>query len=243
MSSKYLGDEFDIHCGGYDLIFPHHENEIAQSQAATGKGFAGVWLHAGYLNISGTKMSKSLGNITNLLDLTDRYDPRAYRLLVLRSHYRSPIEVNETTITDASRQLDRLDAFARRTAAVVGTAEPQPAAIARFRELMDADLNTPGVMDLISRLVRDANSAFDIEDEAAAAPLAAAVTEICGAVGLELHAEEDEGPSPEVWALVERRAEAKKAKDFAVADQIRDDLRARGWLVEDTAKGPTLRRG
>ncbi|MPY95599.1 MAG: cysteine--tRNA ligase [Acidimicrobiia bacterium] len=242
MSLDLLGDGFDLHGGGQDLAFPHHENERAQA-VASGRRFANHWVHNGFVEVGGEKMSKSLGNFTNLLDLTDRHDARAYRLLVLRSHYRSPVEVTQATIEDATRQLDRMDAFARRTRELVVGAAPDEAALAQFRTLMDEDLNTPGVVDLVSRLVRQANTSLDVEDEVTAAPLAAAVREVLGAVGLELHEGDSAGPPEEVLALVERRAAAKAARDFATADRAREEIRALGWIVEDTAKGATLRRG
>jgi cysteinyl-tRNA synthetase len=240
MSLDILGEGFDLHGGGQDLAFPHHENERAQA-AALGRNFAQHWMHNGFVEVGGEKMSKSLGNFTNLLDLTDRHDARAYRLLVLRSHYRSPVEITAATIGDAERQLDRLDAFARRSADLPA-ADPDPDALTEFRRLMDDDLNTPGALALVSQLVTRANQALDLEDDGGAAPLAAAVRELCGAFGLELQAQDAEGPDGEVLGLVHRRSEAKSARDFATADRIRDDIKARGWLVEDTAKGPILRR-
>jgi cysteinyl-tRNA synthetase len=240
MSLDILGEGFDLHGGGQDLAFPHHENERAQA-AALGRNFAQHWMHNGFVEVGGEKMSKSLGNFTNLLDLTDRHDARAYRLLVLRSHYRSPVEITAATIGDAERQLDRLDAFARRSADLPA-ADPDPDALTEFRRLMDDDLNTPGALALVSQLVTRANQALDLEDDGGAAPLAAAVRELCGAFGLELQAKDADGPDGEVLGLVHRRSEAKSARDFATADRIRDDIKARGWLVEDTAKGPILRR-
>jgi cysteinyl-tRNA synthetase len=198
-------------------------------------------MHNGFVEVGGEKMSKSLGNFTNLLDLTDRHDPRAYRVLVLRSHYRSPVEVTATTIADAERQLDRLDAFARRTADLAA-APPDPEALVEFRRLMDDDLNTPGALALVSQLVTRTNQALDIEDVEEAAGLATAAKELCGAFGLQLRAGEGEGPDGAVLGLVSQRAEAKAARDFAAADGLRDEIKARGWLVEDTAKGPVLRR-
>ena len=240
MSLDLLGEGFDLHGGGQDLAFPHHENERAQA-VALGRDFARHWLHNGFVEVGGEKMSKSLGNFTNLLDLTDRHDARAYRLLVLRSHYRSPVEVTGVTVADAERQLDRLDAFARRTAGLPA-AEPDPAAVKEFRRLMDDDLNTPAALAIVSQLVTRANQALDIEDEGGAAPLAAAVRELCGAVGLVLQGRDAEGPDAEALRLVAERTRAKDARDFATADRLRDELTARGWLVEDTPKGPTLRR-
>jgi cysteinyl-tRNA synthetase len=240
MSLGLLGEDFDLHGGGQDLAFPHHENERAQA-VALGRTFARHWVHNGFVEVGGEKMSKSLGNFTNLLDLTERHDPRAYRLLVLRSHYRSPVEVTAATIADAERQLDRLDAFARRTADLPA-AEPDAAALREFRRVMDDDLNSPAALALVSQLVTRTNQALDIEDVEEAARLASTAHELCRAFGLELRAGGDEGPDGEVLALVSQRAEAKAARDFVAADRLRDDIRARGWLVEDTAKGPVLRR-
>ena len=238
MALDLLGEGFDIHGGGQDLAFPHHENERAQS-AADGRSFARYWIHNGFVEVDGEKMSKSLGNFTNLLDLIDRADPRAYRLLVLRSHYRSPIEVNEASVADAVAALERLDAFARRTRDVVGT--PGPEAIDAFREAMDRDLDTPAVTGLLFDLVRRANSLLDQGDEDAAAPQAAAVREISGAVGLPLRADAEEVP-PEVVELARRRDDARAAKDWATADALRDELQAQGWRVEDGAGGTEVRR-
>jgi cysteinyl-tRNA synthetase len=240
MSLGLLGEDFDLHGGGQDLAFPHHENERAQA-VALGKHFARHWMHNGFVEVGGEKMSKSLGNFTNLLDLTDRHDPRAYRVLVLRAHYRSPVEVTATTIADAERQLDRLDTFARRTADLP-PAEADADALVEFRRLMDDDLNTPGALALVSQLVTRTNQALDIEDLEDAAGLAAAARELCGAFGLELHAGDGEGPDGAVLGLLSQRSEAKGARDFATADRLRDEIKARGWLVEDTAKGPLLRR-
>jgi len=240
MSLHLLGQDFDLHGGGQDLAFPHHENERAQA-LALGRTFARHWMHNGFVEVGGEKMSKSLGNFTNLLDLTDRHDPRSYRVLVLRSHYRSPVEVTATTIADAERQLDRLDTFARRTADLPD-ALPDSAALDEFRRLMDDDLNTPGALALVSQLVTRTNQALDIEDVEGAAGLAAAAKRLCAAFGLELQAGDGEGADGAVLGLVAMRDDAKKAKDYATADRLRDEVKARGWLIEDTAKGPVLRR-
>jgi cysteinyl-tRNA synthetase len=238
MALDLLGEGFDIHGGGQDLAFPHHENERAQS-AADGRSFARYWVHNGFVEVEGEKMSKSLGNFTNLLDLVDRADARAYRLLVLRSHYRSPIEVNETSVGDAVSALERLDAFARRTRDLPGEADE--ASIGAFREAMDRDLDTPAVTSLLFDLVRRANALLDQGDEGAAAPLAAAVREITSAVGLALRAEEDEVPA-EIAELARRRDDARAAKDWATADALRDELQASGWVVEDGPDGTVVRR-
>ncbi len=239
MSLDLLGEGFDIHAGGMDLTFPHHENERAQA-IADGKGFSTHWMHNGFVEMDGQKMSKSLGNVRNLVDLTDTYDPRAYRLLVLRSHYRSPIEITDVTMRDAEAALGRLDAFVRRTASLDGSADP--AVVDTFRTTMDDDFDTSGAIDLVFRQVREANTALDDGDEARAATLAATVLEIAGALGLRLEAAAGDDVPAEITALVAERTEAKAAKDWGRADAIRDELTAAGWVVEDSADGPVVRR-
>jgi cysteinyl-tRNA synthetase len=239
MSLDLLGEGFDIHAGGQDLAFPHHENERAQA-VADGRQFARYWLHNGFVEVEGTKMSKSLGNVTNLLDLVEQYDPRAYRLLVLGSHYRSPIDVTDDNLRAAERSLDRLDSFARRVAELGVTAEPDAEALERFREAMDDDLDTPKAMALVFDLVRRANALLGDGDAAAAVPLAAAVLEITGALGLELHAEEGE-VSDEIRELARQRDEARAARDWARADALRDRIVAAGYMVEDMPAGTEVR--
>jgi cysteinyl-tRNA synthetase len=247
MALDLLGEGFDLHGGGQDLCFPHHENERAQA-VAQGRDFARHWVHNGFVEVGGEKMSKSLGNFVNLLDLLDRHDGRAYRMLVLRAHYRSPVEVTTATIGDAERSLDRLDAFARRTRDLLAATGDRAAPVAdvdtlaQFRRAMDDDLNTPGAVDILFRTVRQANTLLDMEDEAAALPLAVAVQEMCRAVGLVLRDEEAAGPPPEILDLAARRTAARAAKDWAEADRIRDVLADAGWLIEDTAQGAVLRR-
>ena len=240
MSLDLLGDGFDLHGGGQDLAFPHHENERAQA-VACGRTFANHWMHNGFVEVGGEKMSKSLGNFTNLLDLVESTDPRAYRLLVLRSHYRSPVEVTRATTDDAAAALRRLDAFARRADAAGLSAAPDPEAMAAFRASMDDDLDTPAVVAQMFGLVTRVNTMLDAGDEASAAPLAAAVLEMCGAVGLQLDAGGETVPS-EVSALAAERDAARAARDFARSDAIRDELVAAGWVVEDTAEGTRVRR-
>ena len=239
MSLDLLGDGFDLHGGGQDLAFPHHENERAQALAA-GHTFARHWMHNGFVEVGGEKMSKSLGNFTNLLDLVESTDPRAYRLLVLRSHYRTPVEVTRATTDDASAALRRLDAFARRIATTGVHADPDPASIEAFRAAMDDDLDTPAAVALLFGLVGRANSALDDGDIATAAPLAAAALEICDAVGLELRVGDGDVPE-EILERARARDAARAARDWATADAIRDELAEAGWLVEDTADGTQVR--
>jgi cysteinyl-tRNA synthetase len=232
MSLDLLGDGFDLHAGGLDLKFPHHENERAQA-VALGYEFARHWMHHAFVEVGGVKMSKSLKNFTSLVDLLARHDARAYRLLVLRSHYRSPMEVTPATVGDAEAGLERLDSFARRFPPG-GT--PDADALARFRELMDDDLRTPQTTALLFDLVGRANAGGDD-----AAGAAAAAHEIARAFGLELRAastEVDAGTA----ALVAARDEARAARDFARADAIRDELQSAGWVVEDTPEGTSVHR-
>jgi cysteinyl-tRNA synthetase len=185
-------------------------------------------------------MSKSLGNVNNLLDLVEQYDPRAYRLLVLRSHYRSPIDVTDDNLRDAERSLDRLDTFARRAAELGVTTEPDAEAIDRFRAAMDDDLDTPKATALVFDLVRRANALLAGADAEAAAPLAAAALEITGALGLELHSQGGKVPEA-ILELARQRDEARAAKDWAGADALRDRITDAGYVVEDTPAGTEVR--
>ena len=238
MSLDLLGEGFDLHCGGMDLKFPHHENERAQA-VALGRRFANHWMHNGFVvDAEGEKMSKSLGNVFNLLDLMEHYDPRAYRMLLLQSHYRGPVSVGQDNIDASVNALAGLDSFASRTAAVAA-ADPDADVLARFRERMDDDLDTPGATALLFETVRRSNAALDAGDPAAAS-LVAAVHEICKAFGLVLNAGGD--VPDEIAARATALDEARGAKDYAAADAIRAELQAAGWTVETTKAGTTVRR-
>jgi cysteinyl-tRNA synthetase len=238
MSLDLLGEGFDLHCGGMDLKFPHHENERAQA-VALGKRFANHWMHNGFVvDAEGEKMSKSLGNVANLLDLTEHYDPRAYRMLLLQSHYRGPVSVTRENIDASVKALAGLDAFAARTASVAPATADAPALDA-FRARMDDDLDTPGAMALLFDTVRRANGALDAAGDEAGA-LVAAVHEMCTAVGLMLKGAAD--VPAEAAAKAAALDAARAAKDFATADALRAELQADGWTVETTKVGTTLRR-
>ncbi|MEY3455899.1 MAG: cysteinyl-tRNA synthetase [Actinomycetota bacterium] len=239
MSLELLGESFDLHCGGADLRFPHHENERAQA-VALGKTFAQHWMHNGFVvDAEGEKMSKSLGNVTNLLDLIEHYDPRAYRMLLLQTHYRSPVKVGQDNIDASVKSLAGLDAFASRLAEL-GEAMPDDVVLASFRRVMDDDLDTPGATALIFDTVRRANAAVDSGDRALAASLAAAVTTMCSALGLDLRAG---GDVEESAADLARQLDvARAAKDFAAADRIRGELQSAGYVVETTKDGTRVRR-
>lgn len=232
MSIDLLGEGFDIHAGGSDLQFPHHENERAQA-VAEGKAFANWWFHHGMVEIDGEKMSKSLGNVKNLLDLMDAFDPRAFRLLILQAHYRSPIDIAEDSMRSNEAALARLDTFARSFSGAAASATPEAAILDRFREAMDDDLDTPRAMAVLFDAVRDANKSGD-------ASVAAAALEIADALGIELAAEAGEVPA-EIAGLATERDAARANKDFAEADRLRDEIVAAGYVVEDSASGTVVR--
>jgi cysteinyl-tRNA synthetase len=241
MSLDLLGEGFDLHAGGMDLRFPHHENERAQA-VALGKRFATHWMHHAFVvDAEGEKMSKSLGNVDNLLDLLDRYDDRSYRLLLLQSHYRSPVVVSSDNLEAAENTLRGLDAFAARSAAVGDTdrTAADPAVLESFSTAMDDDLDTPAATALIFDTLRRANAALDRGDPSAR-PLVAAVREMTAAVGLELR-----GATEVPGDVLERAAAmdaARAAKDYATADAIRAELQEAGWIVETTPEGTSVRR-
>ncbi len=238
MSLDLLGEGFDLHCGGQDLRFPHHENERAQA-VALGKTFANHWMHHGFIvDAEGEKMSKSLGNVNNLLDFVQVYDPRAYRMVLLQSHYRSPITVNADTIDAATNALAGLDSFVARTASVPA-AESDPVVLDAFRQAMENDLDTPKATALLFDTVRQANAALDAGD-ASAASLVAAAKEIAATFGLELGKVSD--VPTEIAAKAAALDQARQAKDYESADLIRAELQADGWTVETTKDGTTVRR-
>ena len=252
MSLQLLGDDFDLHTGGLDLMFPHHENERAQA-VAWGHAFSRYWAHNGMVMVGGDKMAKSLGNFTTMSDLLADTDPRAYRLLVLRSHYRSPIEVTAATIADAERALARLDGLARRfgLAALAGTVLERATSFSwegaagdlygAVALSLDDDLDTPGAMAQIFDAVTAAHAAADRGDTDTARTLAEAVNALCGALGLSLRGDADVVDDASA-ALVAARDEARSRKDWAEADRLRDELVSLGWTVEDAAGGTQIRR-
>ena len=240
MSLDLLGEGFDLHGGGQDLCFPHHENERAQA-VADGKVFAHHWVHNGFVEVGGEKMSKSLGNFTNLLDLIDRYDPRAYRLLCLQAHYRSPIDVNEKNSAQASAALERYDALARRVTDLGHGVAPDPVILGRFRDRMDDDLNTGGALAIVAETVTQINRSLDIDDFAGAEPLVAAFRSMLSAVGLTVN-DEVAAVADEAADLCRQRDDARAAKEWGRADALRGELEAMGYVVEDTATGTQVRR-
>ena len=239
MSLDLLGEGFDLHCGGADLRFPHHENERAQA-VALGKQFANHWMHNGFVvDAEGEKMSKSLGNVANLLDLLEQFDARAYRMLLLQTHYRSPVRVGRDNLDASANALAGLDAFAARTASL-GDAPLDAAVVDQFRAAMDNDLDSVAAMALIFDTVRRANTALDAGDSSTAASLRATVVEIAGALGLEFKAIADVDPA--IQAKADALDAARASKDFATADAIRNELQSLGYVVETSKEGTRVRK-
>ena len=256
MSMKYLGETFDIHCGGVDLIFPHHENEIAQSEGATGKPFAKYWMHNGHINVDNKKMSKSAGNFFTVRDIAKEYDLEAVRLFLLSAQYRSPINFSRDLIMAASSSLERMYT-ARNNAIFLLESAPEREMnedekafldrmqqyIDRFDDAMCDDLNTADALGVLFEAVRDMNTQFTD----AKAPCKAVLEEglkrfsvMTDVLGL-LSKEYDATPE-DIKALVEARTAAKKAKNFAEADRIRAEVLEKGYIIEDTPKGPKVRK-
>lgn len=251
MAGKYLGDSFDIHGGGLDLRFPHHENELAQSRAA-GRGFASYWMHNAWVTLAGEKMSKSLGNTADVLAAVEAHGGRAVRLYLAGPHYRSAIELSDSSLAEAAAQLARIDSFLARAGAVIpggGVAPAPDAALPQaFREAMDDDLGTPGALAVLFGTVKEGNVALERGDAPAVTGAYTAVRSMLGVLGLDPGAPEwqDQQPADNlrpvvdglVAALLEQRAQARARKDWAAADAIRDQLAALGLKIEDTPTGP-----
>ena len=241
MSLQLLGEGFDLHCGGADLRFPHHENERAQA-VALGKTFANHWMHNGFVvDTDGEKMSKSLGNVTNLLDLVEHYDPRAYRMLLLQTHYRSPVRVGQDNIDASVKAVGSIDGFFARMSEVSTKATADEATLQSFRAAMNNDLDTPGATALMFDTIRKANAALDVNDNALAGALAGAVGEMCVAFGLQVNAFAE--VSTDIAEKAQQLDAARAAKDFALADALRNELQTAGYVVETTKEGTKVRRG
>ncbi|MDH4556710.1 cysteine--tRNA ligase [Pseudomonas sp. BN417] len=246
MSTCCLGETFDIHGGGPDLVFPHHENEIAQSEAATGKLYANAWMHAGAVRVDGEKMSKSLGNFFTIREVLEKYHPEVVRYLLVSSHYRSPINYSEESLKEAKGALERFYHALR------GLPEAAPvggeAFVERFGAAMDDDFNSPEACAVLFEMVREVNRLRD-SDLATAAGLAARLKSLAGLLGV-LQLEPDaflragaEGKvdAAEVEALIQARLQARVEKNWAESDRIRDQLTAMGVVLEDGKGGTTWR--
>src|SRR5881396_459901 len=242
MAMRYLGPSFDIHGGGEDLIFPHHECEIAQSEACTGKPFARYWVHNGMVNMGKEKMSKSLGNTLSIREIVKRHDPDALRLWMLGTHYRNMIEWSEERVVESARALDRLarllhDAVTVRAA---GDAASLPPAFAEFRtrfeKAMDDDFNTPQALGVLFDFGRALAEARDRHAGAPGAFVAgvAELARLARVLGLFGRGAAVDGPPADVERLVAARGEARARRDFKRADELRSEIARLGWLVEDT---------
>ncbi len=245
MAAAHLGETIDIHAGGVDLQFPHHENEVAQSTCAHGgKVFARFWLHNGMLNFAGTKMSKSLGNVSVLHELLAAHPPEALRLALLSAHYRQPLDWSDASIEQAIRTLDRLYGTLRDLVSVDAVAGALPASV---EEALCDDLNTPAVLAEISRLAGDARKAESLDEKRRLKSDLLAAGDILGLLQQDPAAwfarGSVEGDEARIQALVDERHAAKQARDFARADAIRKQLADEGVLIEDTAAGVRWRRG
>ena len=255
MSKKYLGDEIDIHAGGEDLIFPHHENEIAQSEAANGKPFARYWMHNAFLNIDNRKMSKSAGNFFTVRDIITKYDPQVLRFFMLSAHYRSPLNFSAELMEAAKNGLERiLTAVSNlnfllskaqekeRTEAEKKLLEEAKIYTARFDEAMDDDFNTADAIAAIFELVKFINTNTDGESSKDyLSALHEQIRELCDVCGLIVDRKE-EMLDEEIEKLIEERQAARKAKDFARADAIRNELLEKGIVLEDTREGVKWKR-
>ncbi len=238
MSLNLLGEGFDIHGGGSDLTFPHHENERVECEAA-GYSFARYWMHSGMLNVSGEKMSKSLGNFQTLGDAMDRYGARPLRLAMLQAHYRSLMELSEETMAGASGGVERIDAFFRRMdAAQITVGIADNAMKKRFSEAMDNDLGTPDALAVIFESINEGNALLDSKNYDGAKSSLATVTELLEVLGLsQVEKDSDE----EIEELIQQREIARQEKNFGEADRIRDHLQSRGIEIEDTPTGALWR--
>ena len=242
MSLSALGEGFDIHGGGDDLTFPHHQNELAQVNAL-GKPFTRHWIHSSMVNVSGEKMSKSLGNFTNLEEAIDIAGPRALRLLALQTHYRKAMEMGRESLMAASEAVKRLDSFGRRMAQAnvsISDTKMDEASKKSFISAMDDDFSTPSAVDTAFRLMRQANAALDDENVADASEIASSCISIFAVLGISVDlgaSTEPKDSAVEIEIMMKRRLEARSEKNFAVADQIRDELLEMGITVEDTPNG------
>jgi cysteinyl-tRNA synthetase len=255
MASKYLGQPFDIHGGGTDLIFPHHENEIAQSEGAKGCTFARYWLHNGMVTIDKEKMSKSLGNFMTVQEAVGRVGGEAVRLFVLGTHYRSPLDFSPERLDESSKALTRLYETLARADEKTGArpnAGADPRVVSEFQAAMDDDLNTSRAMGVIFETVRTINRLLDEKDVDAVLPLRRAVAEIGAVLGVgdqeprtvlsrakAEHLADAEIDAGEIERLIDERNAARKAKDFKRADSIRNELKEKGIVLEDGATGTT----
>ncbi|PWU67492.1 cysteine--tRNA ligase [Gracilibacillus dipsosauri] len=254
MAKRYLGETIDIHAGGQDLTFPHHENEIAQSEAATGKSFANYWMHNGYINIDNEKMSKSLGNFVLAHDLIERHDPKVLRFFMLSVHYRNPINFSDALLESAKNSFDRIENVLvnlkhRKTSSLDLVADNQvwldkiTNMQHSFEMEMEDDFNTANAIAVIFDLVKEANTYLQESQTHTEVIEAFENTLNSWLKILGIQREEEALLDEEIEQLIEQRIEARKNKDFALADKIRDDLKERNIILEDTPQGTRWKRG
>ena len=255
MSKKYLGDEIDIHAGGEDLIFPHHENEIAQSEAANGVPFAKYWMHNGFLNINNQKMSKSLGNFFTVRDIAEKYDLQVLRFFMLSAHYRSPLNFSADLMEAAKNGLERIvtagstlkrqmDATANQEMSEEEKAcfDATEEYVKKFEAAMDDDANTADAVSAVFELVKYINTNASSDNSRVYLELLYdRLNTLCDVLGIILE-QEEELLDADVEALIQERTDAKKAKNFARADEIREELKNRGIILEDTREGVKWKR-
>ena len=255
MSKRYLGDEIDIHAGGEDLIFPHHENEIAQSEAANGVTFSRYWMHNGFLNIDNKKMSKSLGNFFTVREIGEKYDLQVLRFFMLQAHYRSPLNFSAELMEAAKNGLERIRtaaanlAYLQENAKASDMTEAESALVKesqsyveKFKAAMEDDFNTADAISAVFELVKFCNQNTSEESSKAfVAALYETMEQLCNVLGI-IIASEQEMLDSEIEEMIEARQQARKNKDFAKADEIRDALLAKGILLEDTREGVKWKR-
>ncbi len=255
MSKKYLGEQIDIHAGGEDLIFPHHENEIAQSEATNGKEFAHYWMHNGFLNIDNKKMSKSEGNFFTVREIGEQYDLQVLRFFMLSAHYRSPLNFSRELMEAAKNGLERIRTCAQNLKFLSENNKMQEltgeekenltgaqAFVDKFNAAMDDDFNTADALSAVFELVKFANSTAGEETSRAYAKalldILLTLTDVCGLIVLK----EEELLDQDIEEKIAQRQAARKAKDFARADAIRKELLDQGIILEDTREGVKWRR-
>ncbi|MCP8618067.1 cysteine--tRNA ligase [Salirhabdus salicampi] len=257
MAKKYLGETIDIHAGGQDLSFPHHENEIAQSESLNGKTFANYWMHNGYINIDNEKMSKSLGNFVLVHDIIQQHDPNVVRFFMLSVHYRNPINFSEALLESAKNGLERIktayDNLSHRREASTNFADGNESWIEkvnqheqRFIQEMNDDFNTANAISVLFDLVKDANHYVNEShtSEVVIDHFLTTFTKLTSVLGISLEGKKQgDLQDEEIENLIQERYEARKNKDFARADEIRDELKAKNIILEDTPQGTRWKRG
>ncbi|SCI51486.1 Cysteine--tRNA ligase [uncultured Eubacterium sp.] len=249
MSKKYIGDTIDIHAGGEDLIFPHHENEIAQSEACNEEKFANYWMHNGFLNINNKKMSKSAGNFFTVREIGEKYPLQVIRFFMLSAHYRTPLNFSDTLVESAKTGLDRIltaidlcrEMAAKEETGTLSDAEKEhfanvEALVKKFEDAMEDDFNTADAVSAIFEIVRESNSTVKDFSADYAKKVLKVLEDLCGVLGIETRKEE-EILDEEIEKLIEERQAARKNKDFARADEIRDQLLEQGIVLKDTREG------